>query len=160
MSDVAKMSARDVLKSGSNEEILKANTRADLENMAAELGMTQETIAAQKNKPDLLEAIISLANLPDPGLRGMSEVDSPVAYVWLRCAELAAAADAKGEKRMRRKDVIALLVEEGVTFYTARTQYQSWFSATRNGEIPVEEVSADVLPRVMQPKEEEEEDEV
>lgn len=32
----------------------------------------------------------------------------------------------------KRKDVIAACVEKGVAFYTARTQYQHWFVATRN----------------------------
>lgn len=29
---------------------------------------------------------------------------------------------------MKRKDAIAVLVEQGINFYTARTQYQRWFT--------------------------------
>lgn len=157
MTTETKISARDVLKSGTNDEILKAHKRDELEDLAAELGLTADTIAKCKTKQVLLEQMIEVANLPDPGLRGMSEVDGPVSYVWHRCAELAAEADAKGEPRMRRKDVIALLVEEGVAFYTARTQYQSWFAATGNGSKPVSEVPVEDLPKKMRPADEEDE---
>lgn len=32
---------------------------------------------------------------------------------------------------LRRKDAIALAVENGITFYTARTQYQKWYKAQK-----------------------------
>lgn len=49
--------------------------------------------------------------------RNASTVESPVKRVW-------AIADSMPEAK--RKDVIAACVEEGITFFTARTQYQKW----------------------------------
>ena len=34
---------------------------------------------------------------------------------------------ADANKGMRRKDILALCVEKGIAYYTARTQYQHWF---------------------------------
>lgn len=47
----------------------------------------------------------------------VSTIESPVRHVW------DVADSMKGAKR---KDVIAACVEQGVAFYTARTQYQKW----------------------------------
>ncbi|WP_418647138.1 hypothetical protein ACNQFN_17770 [Thauera butanivorans] len=49
--------------------------------------------------------------------RNASTVESPVKRVW-------AIADSMPEAK--RKDVIAACVEEGIAFFTARTQYQKW----------------------------------
>lgn len=51
-----------------------------------------------------------------------STVDGAVQVVWDLCNEMPDA---------RRKDVIATAVEKGVAFYTARTQYQKWFTAKK-----------------------------
>lgn len=150
MSNTETPTFRDQLKSSTNEELLKANTRAQLEEAAGEFGLTEDTISAAKTKADLLDMIIGKANLPDPGLRGMSEVDSPVAYVWQRLDEITAEREANDEPRMRRKDAIQLLVDEGVAFYTARTQYQSWFSATGKGARRLADLSNEDLPKPLQ----------
>jgi uncharacterized protein (DUF779 family) len=49
--------------------------------------------------------------------RNASTVESPVKRVW-------AIADSMPDAK--RKDVIAACVEQGIAFYTARTQYQKW----------------------------------
>lgn len=36
---------------------------------------------------------------------------------------------------LRRKDAIALAVENGITFYTARTQYQKWYKAQKSASV-------------------------
>lgn len=51
--------------------------------------------------------------------RGESTVEKPVAVVHRLADEMPGA---------RRKDVIQAAVDAGVAFYTARTQYQVWFS--------------------------------
>jgi hypothetical protein len=52
--------------------------------------------------------------------RKKSTVENPCFLVW----ELA-----DNNPGMRRKDLIALATERGVSFFTARTQYQRWKSA-------------------------------
>jgi hypothetical protein len=54
-----------------------------------------------------------------------SSVENPVRAMWDLC-------DANTDKK--RKDVIALAVEAGINFYTARTQYQLWLTAYRNSK--------------------------
>lgn len=140
---------RDQLRTASNDEILKANTRADLESGARELGLTDDTIGSAKTKADLLDLIIGAANLPDPALRGHSEIDSPVAAMWRLCDFLSAEASAKDEPAPRRKDVIAEAQRQGITFYTARTQYQSWFSATDRGSRRLADLDSVEVPKAV-----------
>jgi hypothetical protein len=52
-----------------------------------------------------------------------SKVENPVRAMWDLC-------DAMVENR--RKDVIAAAVLKGISYYTARTQYQLWLTAYRN----------------------------
>lgn len=55
--------------------------------------------------------------------RGKSEVESPVNTAWNIFSE---------SPELRRKDAIAKAVDAGVSYYTARTQYQLWLTAYRN----------------------------
>jgi hypothetical protein len=59
-----------------------------------------------------------------------SLVKKPVYVTWDIFDALRADADSKGEK-LRRKDAIAHAVNQGIAFYTARTQYQSWKTANK-----------------------------
>jgi len=54
-------------------------------------------------------------------IRRHSEIDSPCKRVW-------AIADSMPEAA--RKDVLAVCEQEGIAYYTARTQYQSWRRAS------------------------------
>ena len=63
------------------------------------------------------EALQEEAPAPVVKARNASTVESPVKRVW-------AIADSMPEAK--RKDVIAACVEEGIAFFTARTQYQKW----------------------------------
>lgn len=54
--------------------------------------------------------------------RNKSSVANPVQQVW-------AVADAMPEAK--RKDIIAACVEQGIAFFTARTQYQKWKQSRR-----------------------------
>lgn len=51
-----------------------------------------------------------------------SKVPNPCLFVWETCIAMQGA---------RRRDVIAACVAAGVSYGTARTQYQAWYSATK-----------------------------
>lgn len=55
-----------------------------------------------------------------------STIESPSKRVWEIADQMKAA-----NPNVRRKDVIAACVEQGIAYYTARTQYQLWFKASR-----------------------------
>ena len=55
--------------------------------------------------------------------RGASSVENPTQVMWDLCDKM---------QGSRRKDVIAAAVEKGISYYTARTQYQLWLTAFRN----------------------------
>lgn len=55
-----------------------------------------------------------------------STIESPSKRVWEIAEQMKAA-----NPNVRRKDVIAACVEQGIAYYTARTQYQLWFKANR-----------------------------
>jgi len=55
-----------------------------------------------------------------------STIESPSKRVWEIAEQMKAA-----NPNVRRKDVIAACVEQGIAYYTARTQYQLWFKASR-----------------------------
>jgi hypothetical protein len=66
-------------------------------------------------------------------LRGSSSISSPCLVVWNIAGEMLADWNngVEGAVKPRRKDIIAKCVEEGVAFYTARTQYQKYLEACR-----------------------------
>ncbi len=55
----------------------------------------------------------------------VSTIENPVAAMWELCQKM---------KNARRKDVIAEAQKHGIAFYTARTQYQLWLTASRNSK--------------------------
>lgn len=117
---------------------------------AAEIGAELAAILKQPEKPAVDVQKIAQAALaevakkraeeasapPAPGTPGKvdrwpdrqrkSSVSSPVKFVW----ELAEAMT-KQDPTMRRKDIIAAAIANGVAGYTARTQYQAWYTAKR-----------------------------
>lgn len=54
---------------------------------------------------------------------GASTIQSPVQAMWNLCDEM---------QDKRRKEVIEAAVAKGISYYTARTQYQLWLTAFRN----------------------------
>jgi len=131
--DAQDVSVRQQVKDSTQEEFAKARTKAVLADMAETAGVDAEKIAAAKTKADLVALIYGKFPLPDPALRGKSEIDDPVLEVWLLAHAMWAKAKAEGTKP-RRKDVIAAGEALGIAFYTVRTQYQAWFSFTNKGE--------------------------
>src|SRR3954462_3622767 len=61
-----------------------------------------------------------------PDRKKRSEIVSPVKTMWAIC-DLMISADPTA----RRKDMIEAGIKAGIAFYTARTQYQAWFTARR-----------------------------
>lgn len=55
-------------------------------------------------------------------IKRKSEIKDPCHLVWDMADKM---------KGSRRKDIIAACVEQGVAFYTARTQYQLWFQSNK-----------------------------
>lgn len=149
---------REILKQMDRDEFLKDHTRDEMETLAGILGMAEDTASGASNKGELYDLMVGLADLPDPSLRGTSEIDSPVAYVWQKAEEMFRTAAEDGAPEPRRKDVIQACVDDGVAYYTARTQYQSWFSATNKGERAISELAEDEVPAVLRPKDEEDAD--
>lgn len=79
--------------------------------------MEQERDEAQNPDAPADEPQPEEAPAPVVKTRNASTVESPVKRVW-------AIADSMPDAK--RKDVIAACVEEGIAFFTARTQYQKW----------------------------------
>ena len=66
-------------------------------------------------------------------LRGFSEHEEPVNSTWFYADQLAKQARDAGQPAPRRKDVVNYCIAQGITYYTARTQYQAWFKHTNKG---------------------------
>lgn len=153
MSTDQKRVVREQLKNISEDEYLRAHTKVQLEEKANILGAD---LTEAKTKPQIYAAMVAVADLPDPSLRGTSTVESPVAQVWQLADEMFAEAAAAGKEPPRRKDVVEAARKIGVAYYTARTQYQAWFARTDRGRRRLSELTADELPQVLKPEVEEE----
>lgn len=62
----------------------------------------------------------------DPELRGSSTVTRPTKAVWDIAEKMK-----KANPDARRKDILEACQKAGIAYYTARTQYQLWFQATK-----------------------------
>lgn len=142
MTDAQKQ-IRQSLKTIERAQYLKASPKADLITRATALGADLE---GAKTKDDIYDAMIAVANLPDPSLRGRSLIEAPVAYVWHWLNERR---EAVSSKELRRKDAVADLQKEGIAYHTARTQFQVWFSTTNRGARAITELTGDDLPKSM-----------
>ena len=136
------LTVREQLKSMTAAEFEAAHKKDALIAIATEFGVEDTS----GTKAELVAKIVAAADLPDPSLRGKSTVESPVARVW----DIADRMKAENPE-VRRKDVIAACQAEGVAFYTARTQYQSWFTATDKGTKRLEDIDPKDLPAELRP---------
>lgn len=148
MSDLDRSTVREQLKNISEDEYIRANTRDVLNEKAGILGV--EDPASLGTKKEVYDAMVASADLPDPSLRGKSTIDSPVATVWDIADQMITQARANGEEPARRKDVLEAAQKMGVAFYTARTQYQAWFTATNRGTRVLAEIPNSELPQALQ----------
>lgn len=137
-----RVAIRDLFKRNKAEDIAKAKSKAELMGMAT---IMEAKVEGDPTKQEIVAAIVAVAKLPNPSLRGRSTREGPVSYVWHRCDQLVAAVPA--EARPRRKDLLALLQKEGIAYYTARTQIQSWSKATNKGTRRLSTLSNDELPK-------------
>ncbi len=154
----ARQEIRTTIRELTQEQYLKTYKAQDLRGQCDELGVDHSEV---KSKADIYALIVKDIGVPDPALRGASSADDPVATVWTIAdsmfARARADADEGGEEYVapRRKDVIATCQKAGVAFYTARTQYQSWFTATDRGANRLADMAPADLPKVLQPVTEE-----
>ncbi len=145
---------RKQLRTLSAEEFMKSRTKAQLREVAETLSI--KLPEGDMTKQAIYDGIVSGAKFPDPNLRGKSTVDSPVAAAWQKADAMFAKADAHVEKGgdyipPRRKDITAAMQEQGIAYYTARTQYQAFFTATDKGRRRLADLSDDELPKVLRP---------
>ena len=139
---------RKQLRTIPSDDFIRAHTKAALVEKASAMEIE---IDAGGTKTEIYEAIVAGANLPDPALRGKSTAESPDAAVWALCD--AVVAGAAPEARAKRSEVVALAQEEGIAYYTARTQFQAWFTATDKGTRRLSDLSLDELPKALHPEE-------
>ncbi len=141
---------RTRLRKSTQKEFTGAHTKIVLIAMAATLGIDAETLGATKDL--IYEQLVANAGLPDQSLRGGSSVKSPVATMWSFCEDMFHANDDDEKKETpRRKDIIAAAKASGIAHHTARTQYQSWWTATLKGTRLLADVPVAELPRALQP---------
>ena len=141
---------RKQLRTISADEFIKAHTAQALAEVAGIMGT--EIPEDAKTKQQVYDAIVKGANLPNPALRGKSKVDSPVAKVWSLSDVMVAGA--KEGERAKRSEVVAEAQKQGIAYYTARTQYQAWFSATDKGTKRLSDLTLQELPKDLHPVEE------
>ena len=141
---------RKQLRTIPSADFIRAHTKAALVEKASTMEIE---IDESGTKTEIYEAIVAGANLPDPALRGKSTAESPVAAVWELCdAQVAAQSDAG---RAKRSEVVAMAQEAGIAYYTARTQFQAWFTATDKGTRRLSDLNLEELPKALHPVEEE-----
>ena len=139
---------RKQLRTIPSDDFIRAHTKAALVEKASAMEIE---IDAGGTKTEIYEAIVAGANLPDPALRGKSTAEAPVAAVGELCDTVVAGA--APEDRAKRSEVVALAQEEGIAYYTARTQFQAWFTATDKGTRRLSDLSLDELPKALHPEE-------
>lgn len=87
-------------------------------------------------------AVIEVQAATPVSKRGKSTIQTPVATVWVTCHNMVSAAKKAGEAIPSRKALVAASIDQGIAFYTARTQVQAYLKASKNGtQVP------DKLPR-------------
>jgi hypothetical protein len=69
--------------------------------------------------------VTTLATMREQTAGYLSSIESPCVVVFDLADKM---------KGARRRDVIAAAVEAGVNYYTARTQYQIWYTASKGGK--------------------------
>jgi len=148
---------RNNLKELTKEAFLKEYTRSDMEAIAELEGVEDPGSAA--NKGELYDWILEAADMPDPALRGVSDVDAPCNLTWEIADKMWLEARDEGRDPPRRKDVITACRNAGIAYYTARTQYQSWFTHTNRGQKLIADGNTDGVPMRRVAVEEEAEDE-
>ncbi len=150
----SKADVRKQLRTLSSKEFIAPRTKVNMVAVAGVLGVTLSAEDSSKmTKQAIYDEIVAGANLPDPALRGKSTVDGPVARAWdIADKMFTKAREAKGDYvAPRRKDVVAAMQEAGIAYYTARTQYQVFYTVTNKATRPLADVPVEELPKALQP---------
>lgn len=134
-------SIRQLVRKTSTEDLVANHTKAELVEMAQTAGIEEP----KGTKADIVAAIQERYPPPDPSLRGKSSISNPVREVFLFCDEHVAGA--KDGERPGRTKAIQMMVELGIAFFTARTQYQVWFSHTERGTLRLSQIDITSLPK-------------
>jgi len=139
-------SIRQQVQSTPIEEFVKGTSKADLKEMAAIVNVGDD-IVAKGTKQELGEAIYAKFPAPPvkPEILRQSKVNHPVAKVWLGAENMVREAEAAGKDKPRRSVVCDTLVQNGIAYHTARTQYQAWYKATDGGRVPLTQLTG--LPK-------------
>lgn len=112
------------------EEVIFEVINLDKVVQALHNGETKRKIVFEENKNDAIQAAADVALTRKaaslkaiPHTSNASTIERPCKRVWYIADEMRAA-----DPHMKRKDVLARCVNEGIAFYTARTQYQQWLT--------------------------------
>lgn len=139
---------RTRLRKSTQKEFTGAHTKIVLIAMCATLDVKEPGAT----KDLIYDQLVANAGLPDQSLRGGSTTKSPVAAMWSFCETMYHRNDDDDEPvPPRRKDIIAAAKAHGIAHHTARTQYQSWWTATLKGTRLLKDVPVEELPRALQP---------
>ena len=98
-----------------------------------EFQVAGDAVANQQAVTDAAQAEAPKTTGKIPLVR-QSTVERPCKKVW-HIADAFLAAAGGDLKKMKRKDVLAYCVSEGIAYYTARTQYQLWLTIQNGGSI-------------------------
>lgn len=80
-----------------------------------------------------------------PDRQKKSRISNPVQFVWALAEEMI-----KADPTARRKDIINAAIDAGVAGYTARTQYQAWYTAQRETQRQAAKRDAETAQKLQQ----------
>lgn len=84
-----------------------------------------ESLTTVEEIPDIVEEVKTTPDTQEPVIRGESTCESPVKTVWR-------IADEMTKQGKKRGEIIDACVAAGVAYYTARTQYQHFYTVNKN----------------------------
>lgn len=103
---------------------------------AAEQPVPVEAPAAAEvaTPPEHTAALATIQpSAPTKARRGKSTIQSPVAFVWANSHNLCSAAINAGQPLPSRKVLVDSAINQGIAYYTARTQVQAYLKASGGG---------------------------
>lgn len=96
--------------------------------LALDFDAIDETLAAEAAELKKQKHKAENTTIQDEILR-VSEIESPCATVWAIAEQMEEA-----DPNVRRKDIIQACVDQGIAYYTARTQVQHYKQAKKEAE--------------------------
>lgn len=105
------------------EEYVTNEVEGNFVEIMEDLGVTAEELLSAVEASQKVSKSAAGKPVSEIEVTRKSTVKNPVQRVWEICEEM---------RSSRRKEVIAKCVDEGIAFYTARTQYQQWKAAGKS----------------------------